>query len=148
MTNSPHDSNENAAASKLPYPESPVPGDDNLPDDELPFTAFGQFGEGSFDLRVFEQAKYWVNEHGEPFLLDEMDSDYLYGVVEFLFNGAEFFYVAMVNRVAVEIMFMENDLKAEERIFNRVRSVAVANPVEWLNNTVLMRKLHELLDSQ
>jgi hypothetical protein len=44
-----------------PIPPSPVPGDRFLIKGQHPFTAFGQFGFGSMDFRVFEQDIYWLN---------------------------------------------------------------------------------------
>lgn len=127
------------------YPESPVPGDSNLPEDELPFTAFGQFGEGSFDIRVFAQDKYWVSRQGEPFLIEEMPADYLSNVVEFLCESAEYFFVAMVNKTTVELFFMEGGPHTDATAFKVLRSMADVTHAEWMQSTVLMKKLNQVL---
>lgn len=72
---------ENAGAT---YPPSPVPSDARLWPFERPFTAFGQFGEGSLDLRVFDQEVQWVDIRGIPHLLQEMSREYVANVIDFL----------------------------------------------------------------
>jgi hypothetical protein len=148
MTYPPNDNEENAPENKVEYPESPVPGGANLPEGELPFTAFGQFGEGSMDIRVFEQDKYWVNVEGQPFLLDEMDRDYLLNVMEFLFVEAEYYYVATVRKVALEMLEagMQGNLNADLPALQTAHSMSAQEPVQWLNSTRLLQKLHKLLD--
>lgn len=145
MTNPPNDNEESAFESKVDYPESPVPGDDALPEDELPFTAFGQFGEGSLDIRVFAQDTYWVNRQGEPFLIEEMAPDYLSNVLEFLNESAEYFFVAMVNKTAVELLFMEGGPNLDASAYKLLRSMADVTHAEWMQNTVLVKKLNQVL---
>jgi hypothetical protein len=148
MTCPPNDNEENAPENKVKYPESPVPGDANLSEGELPFTAFGQFGVGSLDIRVFEQDKYWVDVQGTPFLLDEMDREYLLNVMGFLFVKADYYYVATVRKVALEILEagMRGNLNADAPAAKAARSMAAQEPVQWLNSTRLLQKLHRLLD--
>lgn len=142
MTDAP---NENPDRAKTEYPESPVPGDANLPADELPFTAFGQFGNGSLDIRVFEQDKYWVSRQGEPFLIEDMQPDYLSNVVEFLCESAGYFYIVMVNKAAVELLFMEGGKQPNPATYKTLRSMADVTPREWIKSTVLMQKLNQVL---
>jgi len=49
-----------AARRGRPLP-SPVPDDTNLWEGEKPFTAFGQWGSGRMDKRVFSQDVWWVD---------------------------------------------------------------------------------------
>lgn len=128
------------------YPESPVPSDKHLAEGELPFTAFGQFGEGSLDLRVFEQDVYWVDVQGQAHLLTEMEEDYLFNVLAFLFNQAEYYYVGMLNKVTVELFFMDKEPEASNHVLGSIRSLVGVSATEWLNSTVLVKKINELLD--
>lgn len=132
------------------YPPSPVPSDAHLEDDELPFTAFGQFGPDSMDLRVFEQDIYWVNAQGNPFRLDEMSQEYRLNVINFLFNEAEYLYVSMVKKYAVELLIQLKEsgtgsLDSENPVFVAAMTMNEQNPVEWLNSTPLIRRLSALV---
>lgn len=66
------------------YPPSPVSSDARLCPGELPFTAFGQFGVDSLDLRVLDQDTYWIDRHGRAQLLREMSAEFLENVIAFL----------------------------------------------------------------
>lgn len=66
------------------YPPSPVSSDARLCPGELPFTAFGQFGVDSLDLRVLDQDTYWIDRHGRAQLLSEMSAEFLENVIAFL----------------------------------------------------------------
>ena len=140
----------NSKADASVYPPSPVPSDAHLEDDELPFTAFGQFGPDSMDLRVFEQDIYWVNAQGNPFRLDEMSQEYRLNVINFLFNEAEYLYVSMVKKYAVELLIQLKEsgtgsLDSENPVFVAAMTMNEQNPVEWLNSTPLIRRLSALV---
>jgi hypothetical protein len=147
MTNLPNDERKNSPESKAEYPMSPVPGDASLPEDELPFTAFGQFGADSLDLRVFEQDKYWVNREGKPFLLEEMDRDYLLNVMTFLFDGASYFHLMMLRKTVIEVLSdaLNGVENPEILAVQTSNSISDVEPVQWLNSTPLVRKLNKLL---
>lgn len=152
MTNFPNDGSKSDREDKVSvsYPESPVPSDAHLAEDELPFTAFGQFGPDSMDLRVFEQGIYWVNAQGDPFLLEEMSREYLLNVMNHLFNEADFMYVSMLKKYAVELMLAANNsetgkLPPNHHAVAAAMSIQDKKPVEWLNSTPLVRKLSALL---
>src|SRR5689334_17031807 len=84
------------------YPPSPVPGDDRLWPFELPFTAFGQFGENRLDLRVFDQDVYWVDRTGTQHLLREMPLAYVSNVIEFLMDLREEYFTASQRRAFIQ----------------------------------------------
>lgn len=130
-----------------PYPPSPVPSDADLWPEEKPFTAFGQFGEDSFDLRVFEQDEYWVDYRGKPHRLSEMPNDYRVNVITFLEERKDRFYVETCLRTAVSM--------AGDALLGRVNGELLAEavggpkitdhtPSEWLEATPLMRRLRTL----
>lgn len=152
MTNFPNDDSKNDREDSVStsYPESPVPSDAHLEEDELPFTAFGQFGPDSLDIRVFEQAVYWVNTQGEPFRLDEMSHEYRLNVINFLFNDAEHMYITMLKKYALTIIrevqkSETGTLPLDHPLMAAAVSLNEKNPVEWLNSTPLVKRLSELL---
>lgn len=147
MNTSPSNNSEGNEPEVGPYLPSPVPSDQNLHEEELPFTAFGQHGEGNMDLRVFEQDKYWVNINGEPFLLDEMEQDYLFNVMSHLFTNVENFYVAIVRRAAIDLILnaLSNSLSGEPPMVEQLHGIGSVTPVEWLNSTPLVKRIHVLL---
>lgn len=52
--------------------------------EEGPFSAFGQFGPGQLDTRVFAQGTWWVNRNGVAFRIDsEMSGQYVGAVLAF-----------------------------------------------------------------
>lgn len=131
------------------YLPSPVPSDENLPEGELPFTAFGQFGEGKMDSRVFDQDIYWVDINGKPHLLTEMSEDYLENVLVLLFEGMERFYFGALVRSTIGII---DDLFSgnpnSEVLANElgITPISEMEPAEWLASTPLVRKINKLLD--
>jgi hypothetical protein len=84
------------------YPESPVPSDRALWPGELPFTAFGQFGGGELDLRVFDQHAWWVDRQGTAHLLEEMATDYIAAVIAFLLEHRHNFHLGVQMRWAIQ----------------------------------------------
>lgn len=130
------------------YPRSPVPSDARLWPGELPFTAFGQWGEARMDLRVVEQEIFWVDTHGRPHrLADESDMtpDYLSNVIAFLIDGADYFYSRALLSSAITaygevLLFGEvpGELLAEEL---GAPLLTELTPLEWLESTPLMRAL-------
>lgn len=129
------------------YPHSPVPSDADLWPGELPFTAFGQWGEGHLDLRVFDQDVYWVDRFGAPHLLEEMDEAYRRNVIGHLTAHVEGFYAGTLRRATFQML--------GDALLGRVSGEVVAGalgaptlteltPVEWLESTPLMRRLRRL----
>lgn len=133
--------------SRSAYPPSPVPSDENLLPGDLPFTAFGQFGEGKMDNRVFDQDVYWVNIRGEGFRLEEMSAEYKSNVIAFLMENAEYFHAHAALRAAAEtvVAAMEGKIHAElilqELGMPRIDEL---DPLDWLEATPLMRRLRAL----
>jgi len=129
------------------YPPSPVPSDMNLAEGELPFTAFGQFGEGKMDNRVFEQDKYWVNVKGEAFLLEEMDDLYRRNVINFLHDNLDYFHAMASLRDAIGMLAsLEAGEPDGSALAFALGAPAIVDipPTVWLESTPLMRKLREL----
>lgn len=129
------------------YPKSPVPADEFLIPGELPFTAFGQFGEGQMDKRVFEQDVYWVDIKGVPHLLEEMSEEYRINVIMFLRESVNYFYMEAVLRFAALITSdallgrQSGELIAYEL---GTPTITDLTPEQWLESTPLMRKLRLL----
>jgi hypothetical protein len=126
------------------FPPSPVPADRDLWPGELPFTAFGQFGPGSLDLRVFDQDVYWVDVTGRAHRIDEMDASYLDNVIAMLDARAVEFHCSTVQREAIQSFgdvmlgrtpasLLINDLG--------IGAVADSDARTWLMSTPLMRAL-------
>ena len=130
------------------YPSSPVPADKWLFTDEKPFTAFGQYGDGMLDNRVFEQDVWWVNATGEPFVLTEMSHEYLTNILEHLFLNVEYFYACAMLRHAIE-MTLTVFLPVEDEFVQHVDrkpSLHIMTPVEWMNMTPIVKRIIFLLD--
>jgi len=126
------------------YLPSPVPGDSDLWPGELPFTAFGQFGRGRLDLRVFDQARYWVDMHGAPHEISEMPKEYVENVITMLSDRSTEFYSVSMLRCALQIL--------GDVVLGRTNGDLLANEVGgaelgeldhdvWLEATPLMRTL-------
>jgi hypothetical protein len=131
-------------------PPSPVPADARLWPGELPFTAFGQFGEGHLDLRVFDQDVYWVDRRGVPHFLTEMSQGYRHAVVAFLQDNVDYYHTATIGRLAATIVGdlllgdISPKLVAPAAEAPAVRTVTDLTPMEWLEGTPLMRRLRAL----
>lgn len=129
-------------------PASPVLADEFLADYETPFTDFGQYGEGHLDLRVFEQDVWWVDTHGTPHLLEEMDDGYLSNVEEFLLLNADNFHTGASLRYAIEQLSMVLPMGVKEGFGDYVKHRA--NPVdfkpeEWIRMTPLFIQIQTIL---
>lgn len=130
-----------------PYPDSPVPSDDELEPGELPFTAFGQWGPGNMDNRVFDQDIYWVNIAGEAFLLVDMDETYRHNVIGFLLDNAEYFHVhAALREVSEAVHSILGGHVPGSVLASELGGAATSSmePQQWLEATPLMRKLRAL----
>lgn len=116
----------------------------------LPFTVFGQFGEGKLDLRVFEQDTYWVDVHGRGHRIDEMPEDYRRNVIIHLLDNARFFYSGMKRSILIGFLAFAlegiTDFIGEEaQMLKEVNGELVAkDSLEWLEGTPLMHKLRDL----
>lgn len=136
-----------ATAPAGPFLPSPVPSDVDLWPGELPFTAFGQFGEGNMDNRVFEQDVYWVNVKGEPFLLEEMSDEYRWNVIVFLHRHVTYYHVNAAVRGAVTALGDVLRGKVNGDLLSQhfgAPAVTDLSPIEWLESTPLMRRLRAL----
>lgn len=129
------------------YLPSPVPADERLPDGVGPFTAFGQFGPGFLDLRVFEQDRYWVDRDGRPHLLEDMTGGYRQAVIAMLERRCEEFHLAVSETLTARVI---DDL-VEGHVNGDVILVALGEPLTseippdvWLEATPLLRRLRTL----
>lgn len=132
-------------------PASPVPADEFLADDEKPFTEFGQYGEGRIDLRVFDQDVWWVDTHGTPHLLEEMEDGYLSNVEEFLLLNAEDFHMGCSLRYAIEQLSMVLPMGVKDGFgdYLKHRINPVSFPAEeWLRMTPLFMQIQTLLSDR
>jgi hypothetical protein len=131
------------------FPPSPVPSDRRLWPAELPFTAFGQFGLDSLDLRVFDQDIYWVDRFGAPHLLAEMSNEYVGNVIGFLGECCEAYFHSTVRRWFIQTA-------GDQLLFGNPGADVLAaaaggpawsdlSPEQWLESTPLMRALRRQL---
>lgn len=126
------------------YQPSPVPSDADLWPGELPFTAWGQFAEGSIDLRVFDQGIWWVDVMQRPHRLTEMSPQYLGNVIAHLHEQVDHFYQGHCRRDLIE---MACDVLTGRPNIDLVAEAAGApalgdlTPPTWLQGTPLMRAL-------
>jgi len=127
------------------YPPSPVPSDSRLWPFERPFTAFGQFGDDMLDLRVFDQDVYWVDRHGAPHLLNEMSTDYIENVIDFLMGLRDQYFADTQRRWFIQtlgdqLLFDEPGGETLAAALGRP-SAGALTAEDWLESTPLMRAL-------
>jgi len=126
------------------FAPSPVPSDMDLWPGELPFTAFGQFGPDSMDLRVFDQDAYWVDRSGDPHRIESMGREYVENVTRMLLERADEFHVAYQLRECLQ--------SAGDALLGRVNgrvlacslgigSVGDVSASAWMRSTPLLRRL-------
>lgn len=137
------------------FATSPVPSDTFLWADEKPFTAFGQFGKGRFDMRVFEQANWWVDINGDAHSLEEMSSDYLANVIAHLYSNIEHFYLGSSLRFSIENILAlaptdgaPNDFEGYRKYVSSRVSPQTMDESEWLKSTPLVLRILSILDSR
>ena len=137
------------------YATSPVPSDRFLWGDEKPFTAFGQFGEGRLDQRVFDQDIWWVDTHGKAHLLKEMSTDYLSNILGFLYSNLELFHASAAIRQTIEYVLVmipstegPKDFQGFVDYVTSRSNLADVSAVDWLAGTVLVKQIIMLLDSE
>jgi hypothetical protein len=136
-------------SSPSPFPRSPVPSDARPWPGELPFTAFGQFGDDMLDLRVFDQDIYWVDRTGQSQLISDMSEAYIANVIAFLVEFQEMYFADTQRRWLIQTA-------GDQLLFGEpggdVLAVYAGGPKwgelsaeEWLEATPLMRTLRRRL---
>lgn len=108
---------------------------------ERPFTDWGQFGYASLDLRVLDQATYWVDVAGAPHRLSEMSPDYRVNVLAFLRDGVDYYHLMTIRRLLIELYA---DLAAgctDPPALRRLPALLEAEPTAWLDATPLVQAL-------
>lgn len=117
---------------------------------DFPFENFGQFREGTIDIRVFDQDKWWVNYKGEPYLLENTDQETLSSILEFLFNNAEFLYELYITNKLISLIASDIDTEStNEELAKRLAEMDAltgVKPHQWLASSLLSKKLNALLD--
>jgi hypothetical protein len=115
--------------------------------EEPPFTAF-KVKEGHLDLRVFDQAVWWLDRHARPHRLADMGRPYLNNVAAYLLEHAAYFHRLTAWRDLVEAVGdavygqPSGQLLAEQVGAARTDQLT---PTEWLEATPLMRRIRQLL---
>lgn len=138
------------------YPASPVASDRWLFPDELPFTAFGQYGFDRLDSRVFEQDIWWVDRSGQENLLTEMTSDYLRAVKFHQLTFGESYHTQAIIRYSIETILAHSEISKQMLLdFSGFRNYVEgkANPSDlqwlaWLEATPLYRRIEAILESR
>ncbi len=87
-----------------------------------PFSRWDAIAPGCLDVRVFDQARYWVDAVRIPHLIsdrDDMTDNYLSSLIDFLIDHAEYML----------------------RGYLRYRPIPISKPCQWMESTNLMRAL-------
>lgn len=108
---------------------------------EVPFTVFGQFGEGKLDLRVFTQDTYWVDVHGKAHFINEMSEGYRRNVIIHLLTNARFFHLGLVREQAIVALGQAFGYEVESSF---EPNIAEIEALEWLESTPLMAHLRQI----
>jgi len=130
-----------------PWLPSPVPSDAVLDEGELPFTAFGQWGEGRMDQRVFDQDVWWVDREGVPHALEAMSPEYVGNVAAMLSSTAVLLHMGALRKVAIEVLIDAANGRPNADVLAVAAggaSTADLTPEGWLEATPLMRRLRRL----
>jgi hypothetical protein len=104
--------------------------------DKFEFTDFHFRRSGTLDLRVFDQAVWWVDRSGDPHLLAEMSAEYRANVLNWIIRYKGLYFLAIVRRRLIEAA-----LGIE---LTKVLGFPDAFPnsaEEWLARTALFREL-------
>lgn len=112
-----------------------------------PFTDFGQFGPGRIDLRVFLQSEFWVDDEGMGHALASMSDEYRHNVVRVLLISAEKLHIKILNLIMKEIRKATSTHDTElfgVLLETAVHLINLTDPYEFMESTVLMRRLREL----
>lgn len=124
---------------------SPVWDDHFLDEDDVAFNDFHKKERGVFDSRVFLQDVYWVNIDGVPFFLTEMSPEYLLNVQRFLMYNAHTFFVDFKSDDLHKISRRNGFDNFNGNMEEWSQKWGTISPEEWCENTVLYKKLRELL---
>jgi len=113
-------------------------------------TPANEFTVGSFDVRVFMQDEFWVDDAGRAVKLDSMDSSYLMDVLVELFDSAETQQDNMLDWYGSTVMeFMEKFVNPSEEqrleVLTEANVCVDATAQTWLAQTPLVKRINELL---
>lgn len=121
--------------------------------EETPATVFpSTTSDGDMDLRVFLQDEVWVNNLGVVYNLDELSPEYLQEIMRYCFDNAEMLQDNILEWFGVRMMLAQEGLLSPSPTqLNEFASEALtaveASPVEWVNDTALMKRIVGLLTS-
>lgn len=73
--------------------------------DESEFTDFGARTPGTLDLRVFDQARWWVDVHAVPHLIVEMSLEYRRNVLAWIEDNRDLYAAGVLQRRVIELLF-------------------------------------------
>lgn len=130
---------------------APTESFDSTPGDRVdpraPFMAATQATPGQLDLRVFNQAEYWVDTNSVGHALEDMSADYRLNVLLFLLEDPQRFHLAMCQLVMAENLVsvlggrVPGDLIARELGAPGVHEISAE---VWIEATPLVRRLRTL----
>lgn len=107
------------------------------PPAERPFTAFGQWGYGHLDLRVFDDSNntFWVDITGTPHRIVDMTPDYRLNVLAFLELNAPYFHLMTIRRRLLEVYGDLADGILDPQDLQRVQALIELDPTAWITTT-------------
>jgi hypothetical protein len=124
----------------MEYGDTPQPETDDV---EKPFTAFGQFGSGHLDLRVFDQTRWWVDINGSAHGIATMSDSYLINVVEHCERHADYYHAAHLRHSTLSLLKVvlsgspSDALAIALETFER----SLTEPIDWIRSTPLLSSL-------
>jgi hypothetical protein len=104
----------------------------------------GGYGPGVFDLRVFDQAEYWVDEHAQRHRVASMSRAERRRLRGWLRTNADFFYAQVLRSSLAKMVLEESvpdpapDLAGAREV---LPGVVFASSLSWLRATPLFRAL-------
>jgi hypothetical protein len=108
------------------------------------------FVTGTFDVRVFMQDEFWVDDAGRSAKLDNMDASYLMDVLTELFHAAETHQDNVLDWYGSTIMefmarFVETNETQRLALLSEANICVEAAPQVWLAQTPLVKRINVLL---
>jgi hypothetical protein len=96
------------------------------------------------DLRVFDQAVWWVDIEQRPHRLEDMTREYVLNVIDFLETHAVYYFAAsqlreVVQRLGDHLLGRLSTSEIAEKL--GAPPLSSLTPTEWLEATPLMRAL-------
>jgi hypothetical protein len=120
--------------------DTPHPETDDV---EKPFAAFGQFGPGHLDLRVFDQARWWVDITGSPHRIATMSNAYLINVVEHCERHADYYHAAHLRHSTLSLLEVVLSGSPSDALAIALETFeqSLTEPIDWIRSTPLLSSL-------